>query len=282
METEKDNRIPFLDILIYRKGNGRLGHSVYRKPTHTDLYLNGRSHLHPSQKAAVMSTLIHRAKSICDSESLPKELLHLKKTFRQNGHNGRDISKALKRAFTNHNTATKEEGEKPIAFAGLPFVSTVSCKIARILKRHDIKTYFRPPAKLRNQLVTAKDPCGLMTPGVYQIPCECGQVYVGETGRTIATRMKEHQRHFRLGQPEKSAVAELSISRDHAIRWENTKVLCRGDRFWERLTKEAILIRTTTDTMNRGAGYALSNSWKPVLKYVSEAREKRREKADQS
>ncbi|XP_046394991.1 uncharacterized protein LOC124162482 [Ischnura elegans] len=229
-----------------------------------------------------MSTLIHRAKSICDSESLPEELLHLKKTLRQNGHNGRDISKALKRAFTNHKTATKEEGEKPLAFAGLPFVSTVSCKIARILKRHDIKAYFRPPAKLRNQLVTAKDPCGLMTPGVYQIPCECGQVYVGETGRTIATRMKEHQRHFRLGQPEKSAVAEHSISRDHAIRWENTKVLCRVDRFWERLTKEAVLIRTTSNTMNRDAGYALSNSWKPVLKYVSEAREKRREKADQS
>ncbi|XP_046387256.1 uncharacterized protein LOC124156642 [Ischnura elegans] len=49
METEKDNRLPFLDILIEQRADGSRGHSVYRKPTHTDLYLNGRSHHHPAQ-----------------------------------------------------------------------------------------------------------------------------------------------------------------------------------------------------------------------------------------
>jgi hypothetical protein len=37
MEIEKDGRLPFLDILIHRRKDGKLGHSVYRKPTHTDL-----------------------------------------------------------------------------------------------------------------------------------------------------------------------------------------------------------------------------------------------------
>ncbi|XP_071450589.1 uncharacterized protein [Hetaerina americana] len=49
METEKNKRLPFLDILIERKRDGSLGHQVFRKPTHTDLYLNGRSHHHPAQ-----------------------------------------------------------------------------------------------------------------------------------------------------------------------------------------------------------------------------------------
>jgi hypothetical protein len=35
MEIEREGHLPFLDIDIYRKTNGSLGHKVYRKPTHT-------------------------------------------------------------------------------------------------------------------------------------------------------------------------------------------------------------------------------------------------------
>jgi hypothetical protein len=50
METEKDGHLPFLDNDIYRKPDGSLGHRVYRKPTHTNLYLHANSHHHPSNK----------------------------------------------------------------------------------------------------------------------------------------------------------------------------------------------------------------------------------------
>ena len=39
METEKDNKLAFLDTTILREPDGRLTTSVYRKPTHTDQYL---------------------------------------------------------------------------------------------------------------------------------------------------------------------------------------------------------------------------------------------------
>jgi len=41
-------------------------------------------------------------------------------------------------------------------------------------------------------------------------PCECGQVYIGQGGRSIQIRIKEHSRHIRLAQTEKSEVAEHS------------------------------------------------------------------------
>jgi hypothetical protein len=47
MEIE-ESHIPFLDIDIYRKTNGSLGHKVYWKPTHTSLYPHQNSPHHPT------------------------------------------------------------------------------------------------------------------------------------------------------------------------------------------------------------------------------------------
>jgi len=74
MEIEKDGHLPFLDIDIYRKTDGSLGHKVYRKPTHTNLYLQQSSHHHPASKQSVLTSLTHRAITLCDQDSLPQEL----------------------------------------------------------------------------------------------------------------------------------------------------------------------------------------------------------------
>jgi hypothetical protein len=42
METESESYLPFLDLDIYRRPDGSLGHKVYRNPTHTNLYLKGK------------------------------------------------------------------------------------------------------------------------------------------------------------------------------------------------------------------------------------------------
>jgi len=33
---------------------------------------------------------------------------------------------------------------------------------------------------------------------IYRIPCECGKVYIRETGRAMQDRIKEHDRDIRL------------------------------------------------------------------------------------
>jgi hypothetical protein len=50
MEAEQDRTLPFLDVLVSRRLEGALGHTVYRKSTHTDLYLHAKSEQHPAQK----------------------------------------------------------------------------------------------------------------------------------------------------------------------------------------------------------------------------------------
>jgi hypothetical protein len=84
-----------------------------------------------------------------------------------------------------------------------------------MLAKHNIKSVAIPTRKISSYFPPVKDAIGLKTPGIYRIPCECGKVYIGQSGRSIHQCIKEHERHIRLTQPDKSAVAEHSFNQDH-------------------------------------------------------------------
>ena len=91
MEVEEEDHLPFLDIEVYRKTDGSLGHKVYWKPTHTNLYLHQNSHHHPVNKQPVLASLIQRAKAISDEGSLTQELEILTTVFKDNGYSHQQI-----------------------------------------------------------------------------------------------------------------------------------------------------------------------------------------------
>ena len=69
-EAKEDGSIPFLDTLITSEQNGTFSIGVYRKPTHTDLYLPWDSKHNLSAKYSVIKTLTHRAHTICSTPKL--------------------------------------------------------------------------------------------------------------------------------------------------------------------------------------------------------------------
>jgi hypothetical protein len=75
-------------------------------------------------------------------------------------------------------------------------------------------------------------------------------------------------RHIRLDQPEKSAVAEHSISTGHHIDFNNVSVLDRASGYMNRLVKEAIQIRLNHKNFNSDNGFTLSRAWNPVTKFL--------------
>jgi hypothetical protein len=105
----------------------------------------------------------------------------------------------------------------------------------------------------------------LRTPEVYRIPCECGRVYIGQMGRSVDIRLKEHQRHLRLEHPDKSAVAENSIDQGHSIQFHNASIFAMKTRYIDHIVREAIEIELHPYNINREGGFCLSKSWKPLI-----------------
>jgi hypothetical protein len=108
-----------------------------------------------------------------------------------------------------------------------------------LMSRHNIESVGLPPRKISIFLRPVKDDLGLRTPGIYSISCECGQVYIGQTGRSIDTRLKEHQRHIRLEYPDKSAVAEHCINLRQCTQLHNTSILATKTGYMDRVITEA-------------------------------------------
>ena len=259
VELENENKLSFLDTEISHHPDGSLTTTVFRKKTHTDRYLAFDSHHPTSQKVAVARTLFTRAENICSTMvDKDEERTHISNVLQANGYPHSLIENNSRLPSRLHQTDESTNRTQPKATVVIPYIKNVSEGIRRILSKVDIRTCFKPNQTLRQLLVHPKDkiPLSGKTGVVYQVDCSsCGSSYVGQTGRTLQHRVKEHQRALTSYTPyTTSAVAEHSMKTGHNIEWESAKVLEVSDQYFQRTYLEAWNIRLHSQTMNRDDG----------------------------
>ena len=149
-------------------------------------------------------------------------------------------------------TSRNTTGSQARSSVGLPYIRGTSEKLARIFKNHGVRAYHKPFNTLRSILIHPKDKtpdhkkCGV----VYEIQCpQCPAQYVGETARTLETRMKDHLKQ----KSQWTAVGEP----EHPIKMDDVKVIAPEDNIWRCKIRESIEIRTRHPAINRDQGYEL-------------------------
>ena len=266
METENDNKIAFLDPLVTREPDGRLHTTVYRKPTHTDQYLAYDSHHPQSVKRGIVKCLNDRAKRIITKPSgTAQEKKHLSTVLIGNGYSRSFLQKVTK---TKHAAPTKVNTTDFKSNAVLPYIKGVSETLCRSLQQQGIRTVFKSDTTLRSRLVRPKDPADPSKQDgvVYKIPCECGKVYIGETGRPMQERIKEHDRDIRLARTQNSAVSEHANETGHKPLWNEVKFIDRDNQWYTRKVKEAIHIRLHPNNISRDNEIEIPEAWMPTIK----------------
>ena len=92
------------------------------------------------------------------------------------------------------------------------------------------------------------------------------EVYVGETGRSMHERIKEHDRDVRLARTQTSAVSEHAHKTGHYPLWNEIKFIDRDPHWYTRRVKEAIHIRLHPDNINMDSGIEIPEAWMPTIK----------------
>ena len=256
-ELEQEGALPMLDTLTTRHPTGRLEFSVYRKPTHTDQYLQFTSNQPLQHKLGVIRTLRHRCEHLCSTEEAKlQELDHLKRVLSVSGY--------PKAAW---DTASRPKPPTPLpdpdnikkkGHITLPYVGPMSDALARVIRKAGVSVHMRPFNTIRGQLVHPKDKVDTKekTGTVYHITCrDCPASYVGETERALGKRVEEHGRtnsafeeHCKHQQHSRNPTGKITIQ-DSQI-----KVLHQEPDWFKRGVAEAIHIQEVDPTLNKDKG----------------------------
>jgi hypothetical protein len=235
MEVAKNNRTPFLDVLVIKLGQ-TIETTVYRKPAASNRYIHYTS-AHPwKDKIAAMKTLAARAYTYCSPKFLADELNFLTEIFLQNGYPLTVIKKHIDKRpaplASDSESTNQETGNEFL----VPFHPSAH-RLTRILKNNfKIKTVNTSTNSLGSHLLKRRPPLNpLNKPGVvYAIPCECELLYIGETKRTAAIRTAEEkaacQKVDKTNKLSNNEYADLGITQHHketghTFQFNATKIL---------------------------------------------------------
>ena len=254
IERESNGQLPFLDILLNREEDGSISTSVYRKATHTDQYLSFHSHHPAAHKRAVVRTLMCRAEALSSSGvSRAQEEKLVSQALQGNGY---------PKGFIHKHTCPQPDQRTPrdqVARGSvtLPYISGLSESIRRVLAPLAIQVTFRPYRTLRQELVHPKDPvpANRRKGVVYSIPCaECPRTYIGQTGRSLDHRLREHHRALKNGDVGSSALAEHVFSANHQVDLSKAMVIDAHNHTQTRCMLESWHIQHHQSPLNREKG----------------------------
>ena len=181
--------MPFLDTIVKPDADNTLSLTVYRKPMHTDQYLQWDSQHNLVAKYSVISTISHRARTVCTKpELLNNEIQHFRKALTKCKYPKWALDK-VERKFINRNQddnqgeLIEEDSNNPSGNTTgrdftrgthnkghmvIPTTQGLGKSIKQIYKKYCIQIHFKGNRTIKNILVKPKkDPLDRKSGAIY-------------------------------------------------------------------------------------------------------------------
>ena len=146
-DAKLDGSLLFLDTIVLIQPDNSLLTSVYRKPIHTDLYLQCNSHHHLSAKYSVINPLWHRAKTVCSNHQLLKEEEdHLNRALSNCRYPPWALNRARMSTMDNNkrkNKTTYNINSNKKTYIVVPYMKGLSESCRNICRRHGMEMHFK-------------------------------------------------------------------------------------------------------------------------------------------
>lgn len=182
------------------------------------------------------------------------------------------VAESLVKMFRGYPSATKKQrpSSRPVV---IPYIHALSHRIKRVASKFEVPVVFSAPSKL-SRLCAAVSRAGRpsvqcdvkhRTPYVacasgvvYQIPLSCGRVYIGQTGRCVNVRAREHSLSLRS-----SPSGNLAVHCDRcgcSPSFQDIKILARHKNKTAREVDEAFFMASIgADTCVSAPSVALAD-----------------------
>ena len=237
-----ETHLSFLDVrvrLVNNRDTTNMSWELYQKATHSGTYLDYRSHCPTRTKLNIVRTEARRIINRCSS--LPLALPHLEQlraNLLNSGYPNNQVSLIIAEEITqplpphtttppNTNTPPTQTTTDPQFVMKVPYTNEGALRIYRkAIKKSGLpirvvtssgrtigsmakSSYTRTRSPTCNCPYHLKDiPCDTQHV-VYRATCNfCHQVYIGVSNRPLKDRLNDHETHTRLGNLEKSTLAE--------------------------------------------------------------------------
>jgi len=257
--------ISFLDLTLIKKDNA-LTFDWFRKPSFSGRFLNFHSH-HPfPHKRSTIYSLIDRVIQLSHPDFHKNNFDHIIRILLDNGYPLELIFTSIRRrlytrSYTNVSRDRKEVEKPTHLYFTIPYVSSVANKFIQFFKNITFcKLAFSCSNKLNRFIKVHKDalPISSLSNVVYQINCmDCDATYVGQTKRTLYTRVSEHRSHLKRNPAQNSVITDHRVNFKHDFDWDKVKVLDKETNYNKRLISEMIFIKKQIHGLNAQTDTAL-------------------------
>ena len=255
MERGVNQKLPFLDTLIHRGNQGVL-FSVYRKPTNKDDFIHYFSaHSHKVKTGTAIGFYL-RAYRICSVDFLEDEVNYITNAFMRLAYPESLLLRLKDKAkeIRNRQPRNKEEKGRNLILPSSKGLDIVERMLGRcgITVASPTGTTVRDLVRLKS---TKRSQAEERRGSIYRIPCStCSSTYIGETGRGLRIRLREHQRDFTTDNASNALVQHTRKS-GHLPDWPSAQTVRTSTDRTQRRALEAAYIQPRSNALNTSPGF---------------------------